>query len=85
MTDAERTSVAESLLAVIFSLRPDNGEAGQAWVLTVMTAALARSILASLGPAGDPSALLSLSHEQVVKAVTETQSKFFRDRLKVVQ
>lgn len=81
MTEDERTRLAEQLLAVVFSLRPDDREAGQAWVLAMCSTGMARAILASLGPQGDPEELLALSNHQVRQIVTETQAKFFRDRL----
>jgi len=84
MTDDERTRLADSLFAIVFGLRPDNGEAGQAWALTACSTALARAILASLGPQGDPTDLLDLSGQQVRQIVTDAQAKFFRDRLTAV-
>jgi hypothetical protein len=81
MTADERTGIAEQLLAVMFSLRPDNSEAGQAWTLTVATTAVARAILGSVGPQGDPEDLLNLSAHQVREMVTSTQSEFFRKTL----
>lgn len=73
--------IAEALLAVIFQMRTDNGEAGQAWILSIATTAMTRAVLGSVGPAGDPAALLALAQEEVTRQVTEAQSKFFRDKL----
>jgi hypothetical protein len=81
MTDGERTTLAEQLFALVFGLRPGNDQAGQAWVLMVTSTALARAILASVGPSGDPAELLEVSRQQVAKIVKETQTKFYRDRL----
>lgn len=81
MTDPERTAIAESLLAVIFSMRTDNAEAGQAWILGIATTALSRAILGAVGPQGDPVALLSLTIQQATKQIEEAQTKFFRDKL----
>lgn len=81
MTDDERNGLADKLFALAFSLRPDNGDAGQAWTLTACSTALARAILASVGPGGDAEALLTLSSQQVRAMVAEAQSKFMRERL----
>lgn len=81
MTDPERTIIAESLLAVIFSMRTDNAEAGQAWILSIATTGLARAILGSVGPKGDPIPLLAFAVEQATKQIEEAQAKFFRDQL----
>ncbi len=82
MTDEERTDIAEKLIAFVFSLRPDNGEPGQAWVLGVASTALARAILGSTGPHGDPDGLLELSAQQVKDIVTTAQAN--RDLLTTV-
>lgn len=81
MTDPERTAIAESLLAVIFSMRTDSAEAGQAWILGIATTALSRAILGSVGPQGDPEGLLTLTLEQTTKQIEAAQAKFFRDKL----
>jgi hypothetical protein len=81
MIEAERTAIAEALLAVIFSLRPDNSPASQAWVLSVATTAMARAILASVGPAGDATELFDVATAQVRKVVLDTQSKAIREHL----
>jgi hypothetical protein len=81
MTPVERTDVAEALLAVVFSMRPDDGEIGQAWVLSIATTAMSRAILASVGPSGDATELLALSHDQVVAGVQRVQSAYLRDQL----
>lgn len=84
MTDDERTVIAESLFAVIFSMRPTaSPEAGQAWALSIATTVMSRAILGSVGPAGDPGPLLTIAHERVVAQVTEAQTKFYRDKLTV--
>lgn len=77
MTDPERTAIAESLLAVIFSMRTDNAEAGQAWILSIAATAMTRAVLGSVGPQGDPGPLLELVRQQI----EEAQAKFYRDRL----
>jgi hypothetical protein len=81
MTDAERTNIAEALLIVIFSLREDNTEKSQAWLLGIATTALARAILGSVGPAGDPAPLLAIAQKEVIKQMEAAQAKFYRDRL----
>lgn len=81
MTDEERTSIAEALLIVIFSLRGDNSEKSQAWVLGIATTALSRAILASVGPAGDPTPLLTIAHDQVLTLMEKAQATFYRNQL----
>ncbi len=81
MTDPERAHIAESLLALAFSLRPDDGVVGQAWVMGLATTVLARAVLSSVGPAGDPAPIVELAREQALKQITETQSQFYRDKL----
>lgn len=83
MTDGERTSIADSLLLVIFALREDDSEAGQAWTLSMATTAMSRAILAAIGPQGDPTVLLELARTQVEHAVYAAQTKFFRERLTI--
>lgn len=77
MTDPERTKFAEALMAVIFSMRPDDGPAGQAWVLSIATTTMARAILGSVGPAGDLQDVLDLAQAQVEKAVNDAQLAYF--------
>lgn len=81
MTDPERTVLAESLLAVIFSMRTDNAEAGQAWVLSIATTAIARAVLVSVGPQGDAESMLAFAVDQARSQIAAAQAKFFRDRL----
>ncbi len=82
MTDPERTEVAEKLLALIFSLRPDNSPTSQAWVLGVTTTAMARAIVAStatgLSDCGD---LLTVAHQQLVTQVRSLETAVIRERL----
>ncbi len=83
MTDPERTDIAEKLVALIFSLRPDNSPTSQAWVLSVATMCMARAIVASatgagMAPTGE---LLTLAHQQLVTQVRELESRILRDRL----
>lgn len=81
MTDPERTMVAEALLAVIFTLRTDNAEAGQAWVLSIATTAMSRAVLGAIGPQGDPTEMLALAFAQAGRQVADAQTSFFRERL----
>jgi hypothetical protein len=81
MTDVERTHIAEALLMVIFSLREDNTEKAQAWVLGIATTALARAILGSVGPRGDPEPLLEIANAQIRQQMETAQAKFHRDQL----
>jgi len=82
MTDSEREQLANQLLAIVFSLRPPEPEKGQAWALLTMSTALARAIVASIGPTADPEPLLELAAEEVRKLVQHTQSTFIQGALK---
>ncbi len=81
MTDVERNNIAEALLALIFSLREDNGAKSQSWVLGIATTALSRAILGSIGPRGDPTALLQIAHDQVLVQMEKAQTDFFKEQL----
>ncbi len=81
MNDGERDRIAQQLFAVLFSLRPDDGEKGQAWILGTCSAAMARAILGCVGPKGDPSTLLQLTGVQVAQAVNQAQSGYMRAQL----
>jgi len=83
MTDGEREYVAESLLALIFSLRGNDEASGQAWTLAIATTVMARAVLASTGPAGDPTGLLDIAHQAVRDKVQAIQEQFWAKRLKV--
>lgn len=76
-----RGAIAESLMGLMFSLRPDDGEVGQAWVLELATTAMARAILGGLGPQGDPEPLLDLALNQLRVKVQAAQSATMRRAL----
>ncbi len=81
MTDPERTEIAEKLLMLVFSLRPDDSLASQAWVLSTATTMMSRAILASVGPGGDVTELKAMAMQQVDVAVEAAQKAFYRDQL----
>ena len=81
MTDPERTEIAEKLLMLVFSLRPDESLASQAWVLSVATTMMARAILASVGPAGDVEELMGVAVGQVKTSIAAAQTAFYRRQL----
>mgnify|MGYP001244674899 CR=1 FL=1 len=83
MINLERDTIANALVAIVFSLRPNDGPEGQAWVLSIATTVMARAILGGIGPTGDSGPVLALARAQVEKAVLDTQSKFFRDKLSI--
>lgn len=79
-----RTATAESLLALAFGLRPDDGPDGQAWVLDLATTTLARAILAAIGPRDDAGPLLDVALEQLRAKVQAAQSVTLRRALRPV-
>lgn len=83
MTDDERGKLADQLLALVFSLRPPEPAKGDAWALSTMSGALARAIVATVGPTADANEILDLAAQEVRRMVTETQSKFIQAQLAV--
>lgn len=83
MTDPERTQVAEALLAVIFLMRPDDGEQGQAFTLSIATTALSRAMLGAVGPNGAIDDLLTIAMAEVRSKVDQAQLAFQRGLLRV--
>lgn len=81
MTDPERTEIAEKLLVLVFSLRPDDSLASQAWVLSTATTMLSRAILACVGPAGEVDELMGIATAQVRTAIAAAQAAFYREQL----
>lgn len=81
MTDPERTEIAEKLLMLVFSLRPDDSLASQAWVLSTATTMMARAILASVGPGGDVHEITAVAITQVQAAIEAAQKAFYREQL----
>lgn len=81
--DAERKLVVDSLQALMFSLRPDEGPRGQAWVLGMATEFCARAILATAG-AGEVDTVIEVAHQELRRMVYDEKAKAMRESLKVV-
>jgi hypothetical protein len=82
MTNEERSEIADRMFALVFSLRPDDGEKGQAWALSAMTRAMARTILASVGPNGQAAILLLKEvQEEVLTLIERAQTRSIREKL----
>lgn len=81
MDDLRRQQAVESLIATVFMLRPDDGPAGEAWAMSVATGVLARSVLAAIGPTGDPEELLALALSETKQTIQRVQSSIIRQTL----
>lgn len=84
---AVRNDVAEKVIALLFSLRPGQGQdgdemAGHAWSLDAACLALSRAILAANGHLeNDPADLIKTALANVTDRVERRRSQYFQQKL----